>query len=538
MSRPPLLPSQTKPDAVAWPLRPEGETFADWLKLTSGLVLSPIQEWAAGVLDEALGLTRPEGPHVGRVVILALPVRLGKTSVLTAPAAALAILRHRASVLAFSANSGLAESVVLPTIRDFLSRSAADSIIDPTFDARGAFRTTAGKVCRAGGLGGSSLTGFGAALSIVDDPVGSSVDLASPAYMANLAATLQSVTFSRSEGPTYWTVLTSSRQGRGDATDLLLNIYREDAGAHLGELHIIAAPALCEPGISDRLRAEYAGPANVVVHLPPWLAERELEAPGSSIDEARLPVASLRAKAALMGSRTASSLLQQCPPDDTGELACSPALIGSVTLGEVVAARPWRVLIGVDLGGGGGTGDTSAAIALAQVGHGDAARFHILRCHSRVCPILGTVVDLSAMAEWIRGAFDHLPPPVFVVENAAAGASMVRGLGHRLPGSAVLENPRYSKAVRLARAGVLAEQGRLSAITQGVNAHGWAELKGELERVSHAGVRGASPGLVDALSIAVQFATGARAVYSRMAGGSGPAPFSPLDVKEHRHLIA
>lgn len=532
----PLLP-RIAPGKVAepdWPSLPKGETFPKYIERTTGLRLSRLQLWAANALDDALGLTGEPKPHT--TVILALGVRVGKTTVLAAPAAALSVIRRRASVLAFSANEGLASGLMLPCIRDSLTRAGADSIVDPSYDARGSFRLLNGRMVRASGLGSGSGTGWGSQVTLIDDPVADSNTLRSSATMAQLGGILSSVVFSRSEGPLYQTILISSRQGRGDVTDLLLNAWREDNGEALGDLHVIAAPAIVEPGITDRLRAEYQGPANVTLHLPPWLEAAETDAPGTSIDEARLPIRGLRAKATMMGTRAAASLLQQCPPDDGQDLALDPALIPGITLSEVISQRPWRILVGVDCGMGAGGGDANGIVAVAQFQHGDAARFAVVKCEARVAPVLGLVADLQALTALLG---DHMPgvPIVHVVESQAAGTALVRGLGHRI-GSCVLHPARLSKAVRLAKVGVLCEGGRLSAVQTGLNAHGWGSLRDELGQVTHSGVRGRSPNIADALSIVVDWALGSRVVVSRLTGGNGSRPFSPWDVSEGRHIVS
>lgn len=358
-----------------------------------------------------------ERRELGRLVVT-MPPRHGKTLHVSQAFPAWAMGRRPAEhVILASYGAELAEQNSRRT-RGFLLDPRwpfPDVAVSAESSAVGRWHTTAGGGCIAAGIGGG-LTGHGAHLLIVDDPVRGRED-------ADSAAVRESTW-------RWWTEVALTRLQPGAAVLLVQTRWHEDdlAGRVLdspgaADWTVLSLPALADDG--DPL-----GRAEGEALWPDWYDAAHLE--------------SLRVD---IGERAFAALYQQRPTPDRGGIFQRAWLDGRYDR----LPEGLRVVQAVDASFKTGTANDYSAIVTVAT---DGRRFYVADVWRQKVEFPQLVAAIKAQAaEW--------NPEAILIEDAAAGQSATQQLRRDTALPIVAVKPSGSKIARAESVSPLFESGRV-----------------------------------------------------------------------------
>jgi predicted phage terminase large subunit-like protein len=344
-----------------------------------------------------------------------------------------------------------------------------DVRVSPESGAVGRWNTTGRGGLIAAGVGGG-LTGFGADLLVVDDPVKDRAEADSEAVRESIWKWWTEVALTRLQ-PSAVVLLTMTRWHEDDLAGRIL------ASPGAGEWAVLSLPALADE--NDRLGRE-EGEAL----WPAWF-------PADRLDALRTEI----------GTRAFLALYQQSPTSEEGSIFRREWLTGRYS--ELPRAG-LRIVSGVDSSFGKGVASDFSAIV--TVGADDRYLYvlDVARGRWEFSDLLGAI--RREAAEW--------SPSAILVEDAASGQSALQELRRstRLPIVAV--RPQGTKIARAESVSPLFESGRVLLPTQ---APAWRdELIEELASFP----TGRHDDMTDALVYALDRVRGSGAGRPPIVGGS------------------
>lgn len=289
--------------------------------------------------------------------------------------------------------------------------------------------------CWAAGSGGS-ITGKGAHLAILDDPVKGREEAESPAYVRKLHDWYKSTLRTRINPEDGAMVIVQTRWSDTDAIGLCLDLEANAPEQYREGWHIIDLPALYEPW-----EQRPSIPECVTVE------EDWRTVPGQALCPERYDEAALGQIRASIGSREFGALYQQNPVSSDAAIF-KPSWWRYRSMDGV----EWeRVVLSVDCAFTATA--TSDYVAIAALGQRADGTFDVI-------DLVNERLDVVQTMEAIRFSAARHRPTAVLVEAAANGHAVIQMMRKRLP-NVVPIKPDKSKVARASGAAPMIEAGNV-----------------------------------------------------------------------------
>ena len=287
--------------------------------------------------------------------------------------------------------------------------------------------------CWAAGSGGS-ITGKGAHLAILDDPVKGREEAESPAYIRKLHDWYKSTLRTRINPEDGALVIVQTRWSATDAIGLVLDLEQHAPPEFREGWHIVDLPALYEPW---ELRP--AIPECVTVE------EDWRTVPGEALCPERYDETSLGQIRASIGSREFGALYQQNPVA-TDAAIFKPSWWRYRQMLDVT----WvRIVLSVDCAFTATA--TSDYVAIAILGERDDGTYDVIDLVNERLDVVQTMAAIKAQVQ-------RYNPTAVLIEAAANGHAVVQMMRTRLPNIVPIK-PDKSKIARASGAAPMIEAG-------------------------------------------------------------------------------
>ena len=287
---------------------------------------------------------------------------------------------------------------------------------------------------------GGSITGKGASLCVVDDPVKGREEAESPAYITKLSDWYKSTLRTRINPDGGAIVIVQTRWSETDLIGLCMDLEKIAPPEFREGWHLVDYPAFYEewdyrPAVPDCITVE----------------EDFRTTPGEPLCPERYDATALGQIKAAIGSREFGALYQQNP----------------VTLEDAIFKPSWwryreplpirsedspgyqRIILSVDCAFTATA--TSDFVAIAAIGQRDDATFDVIDVLNERIDVVGT---MEALQQWVH----RFIPTAVLVERAANGEAVIQMLSKKIPNIIGIK-PDKSKIARASGAAPMIEAG-------------------------------------------------------------------------------
>lgn len=287
--------------------------------------------------------------------------------------------------------------------------------------------------CWAAGSGGS-ITGKGAHLAILDDPVKGREEAESPAYIRKLHDWYKSTLRTRINPEEGAIVIIQTRWSMTDAIGLVMDLEEQAPEEYREGWHLLDLPAEWEPW-------DYRP------HVPECVTVEEdfRTTPGEALCPERYPSESLGQIKASIGSREYGSLYQQNPQANDAAIF-KPSWWKFRSMEEAAWSR---IVLSVDCAFTATA--TSDFVAIAALGQREDGTFDVI-------DMIIERLDVTQTMTAIQGFVFRFNPAAVLIEKAANGEAVIQMMGKRLP-NIIGIRPDKSKIARASGAAPMIEAG-------------------------------------------------------------------------------
>lgn len=296
--------------------------------------------------------------------------------------------------------------------------------------------------CWSAGTGGS-VTGKGASLAVLDDPVKGREEAESPAYITKLHDWYKSTLRTRINPEGGAIVIIQTRWSQVDAIGLVLDLEENAPAEYREGWHIVDFPALFEP-YEYRPRI----PSCVTVE------EDFRSATGQALCPERYDTKALQQIKASIGSREFGALYQQNPLTSDSAIFKPHWWQYREMTGEDV--RHTRKILSVDCAFT--ATETSDFVAIACLGQREDGTYDVIDILNERLDVVDT---MRALLTWVN----RYKPSAVLVERAANGEAVIQMLGKKVP-NIIGIRPDKSKIARASGAAPMIEAGSVFMPTQ------------------------------------------------------------------------
>lgn len=323
----------------------------------------------------------------------------------------------------------------------------AGGTFNPAAKAVEFWETASNGGCWAAGTGGS-VTGKGAHLAILDDPVKGREEAESPAYIRKLHDWYKSTLRTRINPEDGAIVIVQTRWSAVDAIGLCLDLEEQADPEDREGWHIIDFPALYEPW---ELRPDIPECVTVEEDFRTVL--------GQALCPERYNERALRRIRASIGSREFGSLFQQNPQAIDGAIFRPSWWNYRPMLGPKGSRPPWRrVILSVDCA----FEDTAKSdfVAIAVLGQRTDGTFDVI-------DLINERLDVIRTMQAIRKQVTKWRPSAVLVEKAANGHAVIQMMKKSVPNMvAIKPSEGGSKTSRAQAAAPMIEAGSVFLPTE------------------------------------------------------------------------
>ena len=310
---------------------------------------------------------------------------------------------------------------------------AAGGRFNPASQSVQFWETEAKGGCWAAGSGGS-ITGKGAHLAILDDPVKGREEAESPAYIRKLHDWYKSTLRTRINPEDGAIVIIQTRWSMVDAIGLVMDLEEQAPEEFREGWHLLDLPAEFEAW-------QYRP------HIPECITVEEdfRTVPGEALCPERYPVEALGKIKASIGSREYGSLYQQNPQANDAAIF-KPSWWQYRSMAD---AEHSRVILSVDCA----FTETANSdyVAIAVLGQREDGSFDVI-------DIVNERLDVIKTMSAIRNQVDRYNPSAVLIEAAANGHAVIQMMKKRLPNIIPIK-PDKSKISRASGAAPMVEAG-------------------------------------------------------------------------------